>query len=265
MSIGLNPQMINKTITFSQQDKGQVQTAQNQVKRERTFNDKILKPAVFLSSVAGVLLVVSSIAKRQGVNILKENSFSNIFKPHKWKIFKEQPEAEDVIKIASGSIAGGLLAGIALDKENTKVKLREAFQQMLGNIIVPITCVTLGIKNYQKLNEKYKLEEKIPEIKSSKMLTKILKETPKVLASMGPLAIGIIGGNWLANKLSQKLFDVTDKRKIKPGDFSGHLDDLCLAALLINPASKISHVAGNLIPIALLVSGFESGTEKSSS
>lgn len=261
MSIGINHQ-INKPISFSKQDRGQQQCPQCQVQIKEGPNDKILKPAVLLSAMAGVGIVVSSIAKRSGINLIKDNKLSDILKPHKWKITKKELEPWDIIKIAAGSIGGGLVAGIALDKENTKAKLREAFQQMLGNIMIPVGCVTAGIWGYKKLNQKYNIEAKIPEIKSSKMLTKIIKAAPPVVASMGALAIGILGGNWIANKLSHKIFNVTDKRKIQPGDFSGHIDDLCLAAVLINPKSNIGHIAGNIIPIALLVSGFESGTKK---
>jgi hypothetical protein len=261
MSIGINPQ-INKNISFSQQDKGKSQRLETQVQTKKNPNDKILKPAVLLSAIAGVTLVVSSIAKRQGINIFKDNHFSNILKPHKWKLNDKEFKPIDIIKIASGSIGGGLIAGMALDKENAAAKLREGFQQIVGNIMIPVGCVTLGIESYKKLNEKYKIEAKLPEIKSSKILTQVIKSAPAVFASLVPLAIGILGGNWLANKLSQEIFDVTDKREIELGDFSGHLDDLCLAAMLINPTSNIGHVAGNLVPIALLVSGFESGTKK---
>ena len=261
MSIGINSQ-INKPISFSQQGKNDAQRPQSPVQEKENPNDKILKPAVLLSSIAGVLLVVSSIAKRQGVNILKDNKLSNILKPHKWKITKEEFEPIDIVKIAAGSIGGGLIAGLALDKENAKAKLREGFQQIVGNIIVPVGCVTAGIESYKKLEKKYKIESKIPEIKSSKILTTIIKSAPAIFASLGSLAIGILGGNWLANKLSQEIFNVNDKREIQIGDFSGHLDDLCLATMLVNPTSNIGHVAGNLIPIALLVAGFESGTKK---
>lgn len=263
MSIGINPQ-INRPISFAQQSRSENQCAECQALQKKTTNDKILKPAVLLSAMAGVLLVVASIGKRQGVNIFKENK-ANIFKPHKWKLSAKEYEPQDIVKIAAGSIGGGLITGITLDPENKKAKLREAFQQILGNIIIPVSCVTLGIEGYKKLNKKYKIEEKIPEIKSSKLLTKVIKAGPPVVASLGALAVGILSGNWIANKLSHKIFNVSDKRKIEAGDFSGHLDDLCLAAVLVNPESKIGHIAGNLIPIALLVSGFESGTKKSNS
>ncbi len=264
MSIGINPQ-IHKTTSFSQQSKNDSQRPQSPVQTKENPNNKILKPAVFLSSIAGVLLVVSSLAKRQGLNILKDNKLSNILKPHKWKITKEDFEPIDIVKIAAGSIGGGLIAGMALDKENAKAKLREGFQQIVGNIIIPVLCVTLGTEGYKKLEKKYKIESKIPEIKSSKILTTIIKSAPPIITSLASLGIGIVGGNWLANKLSQEIFNVKDKREIELGDFSGHLDDLCLATMLVNPASKIGHVAGNLIPIALLVAGFESGTKKNPS
>lgn len=261
MSIGVNSQ-INKPISFSQKEKTNEQRPKYQTQTKKTMADKILKPAVLLSSIAGVALVVSSIAKRQGVNILKENKFSDIIKPHKWKITDKGFEPLDIIKIAASSITGGLTAGLILDNDNKKAKLREAFQQIVGNIIIPVTFVTQGLKMYEKLNKKYKIENKLPEIKTSKKLTEIIKKSPPVIASMACLALGILSGNWIANKASQAIFNVNDKRKIEPGDLSGHIDDVCLAAILINPSSKIGSIAGNLIPVALLISGFESGTKK---
>lgn len=266
MSISINPQ-INRPISFSKQDRGSAQHAHNQAQTndKRTAKDKILKPAVLLSAMAGVLLVVSSIAKPQGINLFKNNKMPNLLKPNTWKLAKPKYEWYDIIKIGSGSIAGGLAAGLALDPENKKAKLRESFQQILGNIVVPVTLTTFASYLSEKyLKDKIKMPQLKSQTKSAQNLNTMIKGLPGGAVTLGALAIGIVSGNWIANKLSQKIFNVQDKRRIELGDFSGHLDDVCLAAVLVAPDNKFSQIGWKLIPAALLVAGFQSGTKKTS-
>ena len=263
MAIGINPQ-INKPISLPKQDRDTQQYPQCQAQPKQNPNDKILKPAVLLSAIAGVLVAVSSIAKHQGINLFKGNKPINFLKPSTWKLAQPKYEWTDIIKIGSGSIAGGLVAGIALDKENKKAKLREALQQIIGNIAIPVGLTTVGAY----LSEKYLNKDKIkmPQLKSqtksSQKINQIIEGLPKFTATLGALAVGIVLGNWVANKISHKIFDTQDKRHIEPGDFSGHIDDLCLASVLVAPENKFSQIAGSFIPAALLVAGFQSGTKK---
>lgn len=263
MSISINPQM-NSSISFSKQDRRPSQCPQCQVQEKKNSNDKILKPAVLLSAIAGVLLVVSSIAQHQGINLFKGNKLPNLLKPNTWKLAKPKYEWYDIIKIGTGSIVGGLATGIALDPDNQKAKIREGFQQILGNIMIPVGLTTLG----SKLADKYLNKDtiKVPQLKSKTKsalkLNEMIRGLPGGIATLGFLAVGIVSGNWVANKLSHKLLNAPDKRHIELGDFSGHMDDLCLAAVLVAPNNKFSQIGWKLIPAALLVAGFQTGTKK---
>ncbi|MEI8377893.1 MAG: hypothetical protein WCF95_05065, partial [bacterium] len=216
MSISINPQ-INSSIAFSKRDRRRSQCPQCQIQEKKNPNDKILKPAVLLSAIAGVLLVVSHIAKPQGINLFKGNKFPNLLKPNTWKLAKPKYEWYDIIKIGTGSIIGGLAAGLALDPENKKAKIREGFQQILGNIMIPVGLTTLG----SKLADKYLNKDtiKMPQLKSqtksAKNINQMIKGLPGGIATLGFLAIGIVSGNWIANKLSHKLFNAQDKRHIE--------------------------------------------------
>jgi len=261
MSIGINHQ-INKPISFSKKDRGNEQRPQSQTLRKENPNDKILKPAVLLSAIAGVLIVVASIAKGQGINLLKGNKFPDLLKPKTWKLAKPEYAWYDIIKIGAGSITGGLVAGIALDKDNKKAKLREGFQQILGNIVIPVCLTTLGSYLSKKYLDKIKMPQLKAQTKSAQKFNSTIKGMPGFIATLGALAVGIVSGNWIANKLSHKIFNDPTKRHIQPGDFSGHIDDLCLAAVLVAPENKVSQIAGKFIPAALLVAGFQTGTKK---
>lgn len=66
----------------------------------------------------------------------------------------------DVIKIATGSITGGLVAGSIVDRKNAKAKAKEGIVQLVGNYIIPSLFVTGGIKLNKVLNSKFKYPPK---------------------------------------------------------------------------------------------------------
>jgi len=262
MSINVNTK-INTLVHYPEKNKDTTLALKQDTMSKKTKPNKVLKPTVFLSATAGILVALGFIAKGQGINLLKNNKMPDFLKPKTWKLAQlEYNDPMDIIKIAAGSTAGGLTAGIALDPQNKKAKLRESLQQMVGNIIIPVFCVYHTVKFFKKHEDKIKLPQLKETSGFSKNFNKFTKKAPGVFAALGALAISIKVGNWVANKISQKVFNVHDQRKIEIGDFSGHLDDICLATMLISPDNKFGQIAGKIIPVALLVAGYESGVKK---
>ncbi len=206
-----------------------------------------LKAASLLFSMGGVSLAMLNIAKCQKIKLFETKKISDIFK----NIFKLKYEGAEIIKMAVGSILGGLTAGLLFDKEHSKSKFMEASQQMVGNILIPIGLVTLTAKQLNK-NEKI-------------LFKKMNEKTKGILKGVGTLtslAIGVVAGNFAANEINDVVFNKKEKRTIQLGDFSAHLDDICLVSILVAPENKIAQKIGRLIPLALLVSGYETGTDK---
>ena len=80
--------------------------------------------------------------------------------------------------------------------------------------------------------------------------------------TLGALFIGITVGNLVTNKINDFIFNKKCKRKIELADFSAHLDDVGLASILVAPENKFSKLIGNVIPIALLMPGYQTGIDK---
>lgn len=259
MSVNLNPQITSQNSYYKVKEKGSIQPYFGMNNSNNSTNDKILKPAVLLSAMGGVFLAILNISKCQKVKIFETKKITDIFK-NLSKLKYGQPI--EIIKLASGSILGGLTAGLLLDGENKKSKFMEGLQQMVGNILIPVGCVT----GFSKLLNKYEDKINIPKINSENGIAKYINKNSrgavKTLGTLAALAIGIEIGNLTANKLNEIIFNKKEKRKIELGDFSGHLDDICLASTLIAPDNKFFQKVGQLIPVALLVSGYETGTDK---
>lgn len=206
-----------------------------------------LKAASLLFTMSGVSLAMLNIAKCQKIKIFETKKISDIFK----KISKLKYEGKEVIKMAVGSVLGGLTAGLLFDSEHSKSKFMEATQQMVGNILIPIGLVTLTAKQLNK---------------NEKVLFKDMKEIPKGIikgiGTLAALAVGIVAGNFAANKINDVVFDKKEKRTIQLGDFSAHLDDIGIISILIAPDSKFTQKISPFIPLALMVSGYETGIDK---
>lgn len=229
---------------------------------EQRQKEKHLKIASGVCAAAGVFTALSIIAKRHGIPFLSKNKIPNLLKLKTWKENHIEFKPWEIIGLAGGSVAGGLVAGITMDPEHKKAKIREALQQMVGNIMIPICCVTLGSNLYKK----YENHLQLPTIKSNtkiaKAANKTLKALPPATATLGSLAIGILGGNWVANMMSKKALQAQEERKIKISDFAGHIDDICLATMLVAPKNNIGKVAAKIIPFALTVPGYETGIKQ---
>lgn len=225
------------------------------------------KAVVLASSAAGMTPVLAGLAKRKGFSI---NPVKIIKTPVKdWAIFKYSPEGKyikfegpQIIATAMGSVAGGFIGGALVDdKANLKAKKREVLSQLLGNVMVPVGCVAGGAKLYNKYADQ--IEGAMPQIKSfkkpAKIINSILRKIPNATTTIGLLGVGIYLGNKVSNLINEKLYHKKVDRNIRPSDFAPHVDDLCMAATMMNENSSFGAKLGRIIPLALLVPGYETG------
>ena len=203
-------------------------------------------------TAAGVVTSLAILSKNSGY------SFSKMFKtPIKdTYLMKQDYHAKEIIPIATGSVLGGFVGGMLVDKkENWNAKFREGVVQLLGNISIPIMCVELFSIAGKAISSKFKMPQINGAAKWVTPVNNLLNGLPQVVASLGGLAVGIPLGNKTANLLNEKVFNKKDNREIIIEDFSAHLDDLCVAASYISEDNWITKGVGRIVPIALMVAG----------
>lgn len=270
--------MINK-ISFADNKKYYLNNAPLGVNKEAsTFTHSYLehsdlslkqKAVVAGTSALGLAIPLAFFSKRAGFSLNPAKIFKTPVKD--WAIFKYKPldkvvdyGAIPIISMAGGSVAGGFAGGALVDKDNIKAKKREVLSQLLGDVIVPISCVWAGakvFKHYEKTLQK--LMPKISkDIKVANVLNKISENIPNAVATLGSLGIGIIAGNKVSNEINEKLYNMKVERGIKATDFAPHVDDLCMSISMVNEGSTFGTLLGRVIPLALMVPGYETGTAR---
>lgn len=228
------------------------------------------KITVLATSALGMALPLAFWSKKAGFSLNPAKILKTPVKD--WALLKfkqtgkvlEYDDAAKIISIAAGSVAGGFAGGTLVDKDNIKAKKREVLSQLLGDVIVPITCVWAGakvFKHYEKTLQK--LMPKIDKENTfAKIVNKISENIPNAVATLGSLAVGIIAGNKVSNEINEKLYNKKVERGIKATDFAPHVDDLCLSISMVNSGSEFGTKLGRVIPLALLVPGYETGTAR---
>ncbi len=267
--------------------------------KEHSSQKQCSTGGVFLTTAAGVGTALALISKKQGFSLNPQRIIHS--KPKDWAIFKifnkKHPDAKvlefeepEILTMAGGSVAGGLLGGAVFDdKKHFKAKAREAVNQMLGNVIVPVLCVG-GIS---RVYDKYKkpILNAVPQIKYSnnnflirklstklqpqnlqkaanilqattKYTNKFLKILPPSVLTASALVVGIVAGNKVSNFINEKVFHKKVERKIQGTDFAPHVDDLSMAITLMADKSAVSSVISRTIPAFLCVPGMEVGTHR---
>ncbi len=236
--------------------------------------DQKIKLKVAATTALAVSGAFAHIAHRQGFS-LKPSSIKNT--PVKdWAIFrlydKNNPmkkditlEGKEILELASTSVAGGLAGGLLFDdKKYRKSKLREAVNQLLGNVMVPVACVW-GISELYKKN-KSSIMNLVPQIKetgkASKIFNKTLKAIPFSVATLGALTAGIFAGNRVSNFLNEKVFKKKVERGVQVSDFAPHVDDIGMAVSLMADKSKTASLIQRTVPLFLCVPGYETGTHR---
>ncbi len=237
-------------------------------------DDRKMKACVAAASILSTGTALACIAKHQGFS-LKPSAIKNT--PVKdWAIFKvyskKNPNAKlleiernEILQLASASVAGGLAGGIIFDdKKHVKAKLREAVNQILGNVLIPVICVDTVSKFYK--NHKKGIISKMPQLKGTgkfaKQVNKALQGIPFLAATAISLGTGIWTGNKFSNYLNEKVFKKKVERNIKPTDFAPHVDDIGLAVTLMAEKSPLSTFITRTVPAFLCVPGYETGTHR---
>lgn len=224
--------------------------SQNQAPAKKKLDKKVIAGATIGSAlgIAGAVAGVYHMAKKGDPKLLLRNLAY---------------EEKDVLLIGAGSVLGGLTGGLLTDKEkkNTVPKIREATEQMVGCIALPVGLLAVGNKLLDKANIK------MPQLKSASTMAEYvnnaLKHLPKVLTTVGCLVAGMFLGHEIMTKVNNKIFKEEDNHKIEAKDFLVHTDDLCVASSLIfKDTEKISKVTNKLLPLSFILSGIKTGTRQ---
>lgn len=246
----------------------------NNINNAKTPEEKFVKRAATITSALGVATAYALIAKKQGFSLSPKKIYETPIKD--WSIIKlynrNKPaekliniEEGEILALAGSSVAGGFIGGsLTDDKKNLKAKGREALNQMLGNVLIPVGCVSLASRVYKKIEPKIMLH--IPQINGTTKLIKFanntLKAVPMSIMTVVGLGTGIILGNKVSNFINEKLYHHKVERKIKGTDFAPHVDDLGMAVTLMAKKSKFSSAITNTVPFFLCVPGIQTGIAK---
>lgn len=226
--------------------------------------DKSSKRKILATSALGTSAAFAIISHKQGFRVSKLAKT-----PVKdWALFKIKEgslkiEEKEVLALAGGSVAGGLAGGAMFDKkENFNAKTQEALSQLLGNVSVPIACVSLAARLYRA--NKDTILKHVPQIKGEdkgfvKFANRSLKALPPVALTGAALGAGIIAGNRVCNFINEKLSGKKVERGIKGSDFAPHVDDLCLAITLMSPGTVVGDAISKTVPFFLTVPGYQTG------
>ncbi len=229
-----------------------------------TQPSKNYKRKILATAAVGTAAAFGVISHKQGFKISKLTET-----PVKdWALFKIKGktlkiEEKEVLGLAGGSVAGGLVGGALFDdKANFKAKMQEALSQLLGNVAVPIFCVGQTSKFYKKHEDA--ILKKVPQIKDAKsgfakFANRTMKAVPPVGLTAVSLGVGIIAGNKVSNFINEKISGKKVERHIKGTDFAPHVDDLCLAITLMAPGTPVGEVIAKTIPFFLTVPGYQTG------
>ena len=236
--------------------------------------DKKVKAGVVATSALGVAVALAHISKRQGFSLNPSKIMKTPVKD--WAVFglysKNHPERKlidlegpQIIELASASVAGGLVGGVVFDdKKHRKAKYKEAVNQLLGNVLVPIGCVWTASELYKK--QEANIMKIVPQIKETGKVSKIfngaLKAIPMSIVTIAALGTGIFAGNKVSNFINEKVYHKKVKRDIEPTDFAPHVDDIGMAVSLMAEKSPFSSFIQRIVPAFLCVPGIETGMHR---
>lgn len=249
---------------YSKQDTSvqsqQIMTNQPPQAKQKNPMSKNQRLGVYTCVVLGILSSLALLAKTSK-NHYSLNPKKMFTTPLKNTFLGKEPfEVKEVLSIGAGSCLGGLLGGALFDKKsNFQAKKREALIQYT-NISLPI----LTVAAFSKVGKF--IQNKLPKtLENGTNVQKMLYMTPKIASSLVGLGVGIIVGNKTANKINNKVFHRNDNRPVEIGDFSAHLDDICMASSYISRDNFITKSASRVIPLALTVAGTEIGCKQENS
>ena len=208
--------------------------------------------------VIGSLMILAKLDRKRNYSINPLKMFKGDIK--KSFLAETDYKTGKIVTIGAGSILGGLVGGRLFgDKKDSNARLREGIVQ-IANITFPIAIVEALSYGGTKLSSKL-----MPNwSKSQNFFKQAVTKLPPAAGAMVGLLTGMYLGNKFSNKFNEKVFNKKDNRPIEWTDFSAHVDDIGVAATFVAPDNIITKGISRLIPAALLVAGYESGTKKES-
>lgn len=180
------------------------------------------KAEIITGAAIGTILPLAKFAKKQALPI------------HKLKYTEKE-----MIYLSTGSISGGILGGIAVDKgKNVKNKIKEGVFQFF-NAIIP----TLLIKPILYICEKFK------PLQNNKVKASLL---------LGGIFSGMMLGAKISNKINGNNTPET-KRKVKFIDSLANIDVISGALIMAKMPLINKFGIEKFLPLPYIWTGFESG------
>lgn len=211
-----------------------------------------VKVGSLLGAAAGTLGAVFLLSKHQSKLLKKPVGLFNV-------TYSEL----GIQAVATSSLAGGLLTGIALDdKQYRKAKLREGVHQLVANIMLPLLLIGTANRLYDRVKNKIKL----PQLPNTSKANKIINTAIQILPNLVVTAAGLVGGVHLGTMLSNKINECAEhhchQRKVKAMDFIYHPDDVATALVLADKNGAVQKVVGKIIPPIFTLCGYEAGVKR---
>ena len=141
------------------------------------------------------------------------------------------------IELCTVSTLGGLLAGLAVDKPETrKYKYKDSVNQLIGNTFIPFGFLALSNK-----------------------ITKPLPKIWQTIIGIGTLITTTFLGHAVANKEKKKIFKEDSGYKCAIKDFVGYFDDFVFAASTVMNNKKLYKFTASVCPVTYMTHGFLAG------
>ena len=141
------------------------------------------------------------------------------------------------IELCTVSTLGGLLAGLAVDKPETrKYKYKDSVNQLVGNTFIPFGFLALSNK-----------------------ITKPLPKIWQTIIGIGTLIATTFLGHKVANKINEKIFKEDSGYKCTIKDFMCDTDDFVFAASTVMNNKPLYKLTASVCPVTYAVYGYLAG------
>ena len=141
------------------------------------------------------------------------------------------------IELCTVSTLGGLLAGLAVDKPETrKYKYKDSVNQLVGNTFIPFGFLALSNK-----------------------ITKPLPKIWQTIIGIGTLIATTFLGHKVANKINEKIFKEDSGYKCTLKDFVCDMDDFVFAASTVVNNKTLYKLTASVCPVTYAMLGYRAG------
>jgi len=161
-------------------------------------------------------------------------------------------QLKEVLGIGAGSMAGGLIGGLIMDRgKQIRKKLEEANFQFLNNLLLPTVFAERSINFIEHSNI-----EVLQNLRTHHKATILVKSVATLLSIVGGMHLG----GFIANKINNFALNNNKEekfnRKIQFKDYAVHVDDIPVVLAVQN-----IQVINKIVPACFLTCGYEVGTK----